>query len=174
MKTFRQPTRQKLLSRREALKVLAAVGGSAVASTLLLEKWVKPAVKVGVLPAHAQSSIVCEVPYTIDRCQIYDIYHKSSTYLHIVSTVTVKPACKGIPVFYILDVLDTNLENLYSLTSSVIWETNSFGEMTMVFSVGTAFPGREAYMVSVTWKFAKANYGTDSCATTALIPPKGG
>ncbi len=48
---------RQLLSRRDALKALAAAGG-AVALSMLPNKWEKPAVKVGTLPAFAQTSPV--------------------------------------------------------------------------------------------------------------------
>jgi hypothetical protein len=44
------------VSRRRLLKVLVAAGGSVAASTLLPGKWVKPILRVGVLPVHAQTS----------------------------------------------------------------------------------------------------------------------
>ena len=44
-----------ILSRREALKTLAAITG-AVALSNLPNQWEKPVVDVGVLPAHAQTS----------------------------------------------------------------------------------------------------------------------
>ncbi|HEY9078017.1 MAG TPA: twin-arginine translocation signal domain-containing protein [Anaerolineaceae bacterium] len=44
------------VTRRELLKVLAASGGAVAAASFLPGKWVKPLVKAGVLPAHAQSS----------------------------------------------------------------------------------------------------------------------
>ena len=45
------------MGRRQLLKTLIAAGGMTVASTLLPNKWVKPLVEVGVLPAHAQASV---------------------------------------------------------------------------------------------------------------------
>ncbi len=48
-------SQQKELSRREALKTLAAVTGAA-ALTSLPGQWVKPVIETGLLPAHAQSS----------------------------------------------------------------------------------------------------------------------
>src|SRR5687768_12068704 len=47
---------QRELSRRRLLQILVASGGAVAGSTLLLEKWVKPVIEVGVLPAHAQIS----------------------------------------------------------------------------------------------------------------------
>lgn len=51
-----KPQRKKTLSRREALKTLAAVTGVAVLSSIKNE-WETPLVQVGVLPAHAQASL---------------------------------------------------------------------------------------------------------------------
>ena len=49
-----------VLSRRELLKTLAALGGAVAASSLLPEKWAKPEVGAGALPAHAQSTVGVE------------------------------------------------------------------------------------------------------------------
>jgi len=46
---------KKILSRREALKAVAAVTGVAVLSSVRNE-WETPLVQVGALPAHAQGS----------------------------------------------------------------------------------------------------------------------
>lgn len=44
------------LSRRELLKAITAVGGALGAAAFLPEKWSKPVIEGGVIPAHAQSS----------------------------------------------------------------------------------------------------------------------
>ncbi len=49
---------ERTLGRRELLKALTAGGGAIAASAMLSGKWVKPVVEVGVLPAHAQSSVL--------------------------------------------------------------------------------------------------------------------
>ena len=46
------------LSRRELLKVLTAAGGAVGAAAFLPTKWSKPLVEAGVLPAHAQGSMI--------------------------------------------------------------------------------------------------------------------
>jgi hypothetical protein len=48
---------QKPITRRQLLKALLAAGGGLTASAMLPAKWLKPVVKSGVLPAHAQTSI---------------------------------------------------------------------------------------------------------------------
>jgi hypothetical protein len=45
------------MGRRQLLKALVAAGGAVAVSTLLPSRWIKPAVEVGVLPAHAQVSV---------------------------------------------------------------------------------------------------------------------
>jgi hypothetical protein len=44
------------VTRKQFLKLLAAAGGATAAAAFLPGKWIKPIVKVGVLPAHAQGS----------------------------------------------------------------------------------------------------------------------
>ncbi|MBN1148645.1 MAG: twin-arginine translocation signal domain-containing protein [Anaerolineales bacterium] len=44
------------LSRREALKALAASSGALAAAAFLPARWTRPVVQAGVLPAHAQAS----------------------------------------------------------------------------------------------------------------------
>jgi hypothetical protein len=50
------PEERKEISRRELIKTLTALGGATAASLLLPQKWTKPAIGAGVLPAHAQST----------------------------------------------------------------------------------------------------------------------
>lgn len=45
------------LTRREMLKAILAAGGAVSAALFIPEKWLKPVVGSGVLPAHAQGSV---------------------------------------------------------------------------------------------------------------------
>jgi hypothetical protein len=47
---------QKMISRRDALKIALAAGGGITAAAFLPQKWTNPVVKSGVLPVHAQTS----------------------------------------------------------------------------------------------------------------------
>jgi hypothetical protein len=165
----RRSTRQRLLSRREVLKALATIGGAAGAGMLLPERWTRPAVEAGVLPVHAQSSVICKPPYTIDHCQIYDIYRESATFLHYVSKVHSKPACAGVPMILEHEILDGNMEILYSSELHGFQDTNSDGEAMMIFSTGIGFEP-EARWVTVTWRIAKSEYGTSVCTDIQPIP----
>ncbi len=59
------------LSRREALKALAALGGAATLLTLPNE-WEKPVVQVGTLPVFAQATPTCPNPSTISNLSVSD------------------------------------------------------------------------------------------------------
>lgn len=45
------------INRRKMLKGVLAVGGAITAAAFLDGKWLKPVVKTGILPVHAQASI---------------------------------------------------------------------------------------------------------------------
>jgi hypothetical protein len=45
------------ITRRQLLKAMLAAGGGLSASAMLPSKWLKPVVKSGVLPVHAQTSV---------------------------------------------------------------------------------------------------------------------
>jgi hypothetical protein len=64
---------KKTIKRRDALKVLAATGAGLAGATLLPGKWDKPAMQVGVLPVHAQSSVCnAEVEYVSEGpCEVF-------------------------------------------------------------------------------------------------------
>ena len=100
---------QKALSRREVLKALAVVGGAAAASALLPEKWLKPVVEAGVLPAHAQSS-----NYVV-HCHIHDLAFSripgmvkewvpaaGNFQLEVLSEVV--PHAAGLPIFIVFEI----------------------------------------------------------------------
>ncbi len=53
---------KKIMNRRQALKTLAAITGEV--SLASLPAWEKPAIEVGALPAHAQTSHVAPVNNT--------------------------------------------------------------------------------------------------------------
>lgn len=62
---------KKSVTRREALKAIAAIGGAATLLTLP-NKWDKPTINVGTLSAFAQASPTCESPATISNLIVSD------------------------------------------------------------------------------------------------------
>ena len=59
------------LSRRELLKVLTAAGSAIGAAAFLPAKWSKPLVEAGVLPAHAQGTMIPEL--TISNLSVFPL-----------------------------------------------------------------------------------------------------
>lgn len=64
---------EKKISRRDLLKALIAGSGGIVAAGFVPEKWLKPVVKSGVLPVHAQASAP-DHNYVRGWGQFYDYY----------------------------------------------------------------------------------------------------
>lgn len=56
--TSAHTTEDKRIGRRDLLKALAAAGGAVTTASLLPGQWAKPVVEAGVLPAHAQTSVL--------------------------------------------------------------------------------------------------------------------
>lgn len=91
-----------MLSRRAALKIIAAAG----AGTLLTlpDKWTKPLVQVGALPAHAQ---VSPVPRSLicPASPAQPTLVTTQTFIQP-TTVQVSPAAAGVTVNYIITIVD--------------------------------------------------------------------
>ena len=68
----------KKITRRDLLKAIIAGSGGIVAAGFLPEKWLKPVVKSGVLPVHAQASAPTPIPELFIRGGFF-IYREGST-----------------------------------------------------------------------------------------------
>ena len=86
----------KKLSRRDAMKILAASAG-AIALANLPSQWSKPGLEVGVLPVHAQTSVVPE-PHTLPADGIQTASFCQPT--DLTSSVAISPADAGIALNY--------------------------------------------------------------------------
>ena len=53
---------EKIVTRRDLLKIVIAAGTSVSIAGFLPDKWIKPAVISGVLPVHAQTSVLSACP----------------------------------------------------------------------------------------------------------------
>ena len=150
----------KEISRRDAIKILAAVAG-ATALVNLPDKWTKPGMEVGVLPAHAQTSLglhtLAAGPDDPD----------AGFCLDLISTVAITPPTPGISLRYVITtspgvtvnppaaLTGTVLTNGVSLTIRVnpqVWVAGDF--------------------VRVTWSFVNASDGinSDDQIFTTILP----
>jgi hypothetical protein len=137
------------VSRRDAVKILAAaVGATALAN--LPGKWTKPSLNVGILPAHALTS---SHTLTAGADQIVDFCFPTP----LVSTVTISPADPGILMKYTI-IPDPNITISSPLTGTAL--TNSSGVASVTFTAVTS--AVFAVTVGVEWEFANPSDGTGS------------
>ena len=111
---------QSILSRRDALKTLAAAAGAASLS-MLPEQWQPPLVEVGTLPAHAQTS--AEASYRlIDLRQL--------------------TACENMGLHHIfINVLDSAGQGINGVLVRIQWSPTADGYVVMRTASGTYFDG---------------------------------
>jgi len=151
------------LSRRELLKSLAALGGAVAASSLLPEKWSRPQVGAGVLPAHAQSTL-CAPPYVIDHCTI-SLFVNSGT--ELVTSAYILPPCPDIQMIVILYyIYDEESDSVNKAQSIPVVLTDSAGKATWSMTV-IDFP-EGASGLYAEWSFFNPTDGTDSCETNVV------
>ena len=137
------------VSRRDAVKILAAAVGATALSNLP-GKWTKPSLNVGILPAHALTS---GHTLTVGADQI-DNFCLSTA---LVSTVTISPADPGILMKYTI-IPDPSITISSPLTGTAL--TNSSGVASVTFTAVTS--AVFAVTVGVKWEFANPSDGTGS------------
>jgi hypothetical protein len=163
MTTTKNSTREIALNRREVLKALAAIGGAAAASSFLPEKWVKPVVEAGTLPAHAQSS-VCSPPFAIDQCadnKAFWLADPTPT-LVINSMPYINTRCEGVPLRLTLNIQNSLGQTIYS-SDPKIYFTTDHGYAEAIISIPPSKISGIPYLVSVNWEFINSKYGITNC-----------
>jgi hypothetical protein len=165
MTTHRDPIRRRTLGRREALEALAAVGSAVAASVLLPEKWIKPVVEAGVLPAHAQAS-VCAPPFTFDQC--VDGYAAWSTEpspvprLVIDSMAYINTRCEGVPLKLTFIIQNSAGQTIYA-SDPKVYLTSNHGFAEAIIYISSNQIAGVPYLVIVNWEFINSNYGQTHC-----------
>jgi hypothetical protein len=147
----------KKISRRDAIKVLAAAAGAATLANIP-SKWSKPGLAVGVLPAHAATSSLHTLAVEADKgpdginiCFPDDI----------TSSVTISPANPGISMSYsILASSEITIHSPSPLTGAAA--TDATGKATLVINAETTGGGT----IAVTWSFTNAGDGSGSGTQT--------
>ncbi len=141
------------ISRRDALKILAAVAGGAALANIP-SKWTKPGLDVGVLPAHAATSplaapIACGTNTNFAPTNVNDT---------VTSSVTISPARGGVQMQYNA----TSLGNGYFPQSGTA-TTNPSGVASVALQAGCMVAGGT---IQVTWSFVNPADGTGTCVQT--------
>lgn len=144
-----------LITRRQALKALAAATG-AVTASLLPVRWSKSGLTIGALPAYAHTSglhtLSCGTNQTIP-------VPASAT---VTSTVTISPVHAGIVMFY--SIAFTNAAFVVTSTSPTgTAVTNGSGVASVLVSAFSSTPNTNGN-VTVTWSFNNPADGSGSCS----------
>ena len=159
------PTSPSKISRRDALKILTAATG-AVALANLPPKWSKPGVEVGVLPAHAQTSIghVLQDPPPAEFLDSPDACFDGQ---NVGLTAVISPPTAGILLQYALAYVVTGPDG--SITAPVpptgTLPTNASGQASLVVTVtpDSSFMGTEGTL-TVVWSFVNPADGANTAS----------
>jgi hypothetical protein len=161
---------QKNLSRRDAMKILAAAAG-ATALANIPNKWSKPGLEVGVLPAHAQTSIIAPaIPHTLvcdpDAGIINNVEQPPIT---VTSRVTITPPASGIPMHYSVVLVESlpggNIDAPNPSTGTV--NTNASGVASLPVTYSNVWANAT---ITVNWSFENASDGSGTCAQVFSTP----
>jgi len=152
----------KKITRREALKALTAAGGAVLAGAMLPDKWAKPIIGRGVLPAHAQASVVFEIV----GCEFYqsDSYPVNSSAWILPVEKDISLTCDWTYQPYNNGVGPNTIQPIGTKTAV----TNDQGKAYAIideFSWGTYLYG----VFTFNWKFTNPLDGTDTCSCEGIV-----
>ncbi len=151
------------LSRRDALKILAASTGAAALANLP-PKWSKPGVEVGVLPAHAQTSIgyVLQNPLPAEFLDSPDACYDG---LNVRLTAIITPPMAGILLQYALTYTVSGAGGSITVPSPTTGTvtTNGSGQATVDVTIvpDSPFFGTTGTL-TVVWSFVNPADGTNT------------
>ena len=147
------------LSRRDTIKVLAAVVGAGALANLP-GKWTKPGLDFGVLPAHAQTSQIIHTLVAGADAQIDNNVEQPP--ITINSTVQITPPSQGIMMQYsiLLDepqgaIRPMGIDSPADMSGSL--PTDSTGLVTLPITYSNLWFNST---ITVTWTFANSSDGT--------------
>lgn len=144
-------TSQHKLSRRDAIKVLAAAAGASALANLP-SKWTKPELTTGVLPVHAQTSVSHTLAVGADQTDSYCFD------TNLVSTVIISPAAAGILMKYTINPDATVTISSPALLTGTA-PTDATGTASLTF---TAADSSGTGSIRVTWEFVNPSNGIGS------------
>lgn len=147
---------KRTLSRRDALKIIAAAG--TVALMAAPDKWAKPIVQLGALPAHAQTSISLALTCPPDT-QPLDITTAGS--FSPVASVQVSPATSNVSMTYAITLVNSIL-NTPSANGTVLTDGSGVASLNNI----DVLPDGTNGSITVTWSFTNPAVGTGTCDTT--------
>jgi hypothetical protein len=180
------PNSTKKISRRDAIKLLTAVTG-ATALANIPSRWSKPGLKIGVLPAHAQTSVAplptstqtptptpvvppptstqTPTPTPVIRtltCDADGTFPANEGVLNLTSGVTISPIAAGISMRYSVAYRDSSLNDRSAWLNAPnpatgTTTTNASGYATVLLDFQNSFPGDT---LTTVWSFVNPSDGT--------------
>jgi len=143
---------QKKISRRDAVKILAAaVGATALAN--IPETWTSPDIEMGVLPAHAQTSPGL---YTLTAGQSDP---NANFCFPLNSTASISPTATGIVLRYTISLsAGVTISSPATLTGTVVTDGSGMVSLSIIVD----FFDNVGDTVSVTWSFDNPSDGANS------------
>ncbi len=164
------PTPPSKISRRDALKILTAATGAAALANLP-PKWSKPGVEVGVLPAHAQTSVL-HVLQDPPPAELLDSPDACFDGQNVGLTAVISPPTAGILLQYALAYVVTGAGG--SITAPVpptgTLPTNASGQASLVVTVtpDSSGMGTEGTL-TVVWSFVNPTDGANTVSQDVNI-----
>lgn len=165
----------KKISRRQVIKLLTASAGAATMANLP-NKWVKPVLNAGVLPAHAQNS---SLPlYTFSNGSVFIVNNQPNDipdepvypYMDLGSSVTISPVIAGVQIRRTITVVDTvhplspNVVTGYTDTSGTFR-----GPDISLEDWDSVEPGVSGRDINFLWEFVDPSDGTDTWSETVSV-----
>lgn len=159
------------LSRRDALKLLAAATGAAALSNLP-PAWSKPELQVGVLPAHAQTSLLHVLGTPVDPEEVDQGQNYCWEGIIIRFTAAITPPTPGIPLQYSLTYTVSGPGGSITVPSPTTGTvtTNGSGQATVDVTVlpDSPFFGTVGTL-SVVWSFVNPADGVNTATQSYEI-----
>lgn len=145
----------KEISRRDAMKILAAVVGATTLANIP-DKWTKPDMELGVLPAHAQTSMS---PHTM----VAGADDPAANFCWpLDSSATLTPATPGIVMRYVVTTTGDAVLNPPAVSTGTV-PTDALGVASLSVLVSlSSFNSGDT--VTITWSFEPPSDGIGSDA----------
>jgi len=154
---------EKKLSRRDAMKLLAAAVGAATVANLPPE-WSKPDLEAGVLPAHAQTSIMYGLTCDADSDLDSNVEQLPIT---VTSGVTIAPPASGIIMRYTLVLCSAGggINTPAPLSGTATTDASGYASVDVEY-----YDFWDGDSFTVTWEFENASDGTGTCQQIFAVP----
>ncbi len=156
------------ISRRDALKILTAATGAAALANLP-SKWSKPGLEVGVLPAHAQTSVL---HILLPPAEAELIPPDSACYhgQQVRFTAEIAPPTPGIMLQYALAYVSQDGAITSPVPPTGSLPTNASGQASVIATVTPDSPMMGTIgLLTVEWSFVSSSVGSNTVSQDVAI-----